>query len=185
MFIQLKRRDADAVADFFKKNQYLIDRLLTKIEKGETLQPVQANQHEEEEAEETVVMSDETIDEAMGQIEYSEEGDTIEVEMPDTVDQVAEEIEDFEEEILGDGGLLDDDEEDDDEEDQAAEPDDLTEIKGLGAKTVEKLAAHGITTFEDIANLSEERIDEIDEEIRRFRSNYEKKEWRQQAKDLM
>ena len=44
-------------------------------------------------------------------------------------------------------------------------PDDLTVIRGIGEKTAQKLAENGITTLEQIAGLTPERIAELDEKL--------------------
>ena len=68
---------------------------------------------------------------------------------------------------------------------ETAAPDDLTKLDGLGAKMAENLAAVGITTYADLAALTKKKSERVGEGIRGFLSKFEKKKWRQQAKDLM
>ncbi len=61
--------------------------------------------------------------------------------------------------------------------------DKLTEINGIGPVIEEKLEALGITTFKQIAELSPERIVEIDEQLS-FKGRIDREEWVAQAKKL-
>lgn len=63
-------------------------------------------------------------------------------------------------------------------------PDDLTRIKGLGAKMVKNLNAAGISTFEQIANLSKAQITELSASIRGFAANYKGKDFKKQAEEF-
>lgn len=63
-------------------------------------------------------------------------------------------------------------------------PDDLTKVNGLGAKMVESLNAAGITTFEQLANLTETQVVQLGESIRGFASAYERKDFKKQAEEL-
>jgi predicted flap endonuclease-1-like 5' DNA nuclease len=210
--IKLKRRDAEFLAAFFKKNRSVIENLGKKPKKskkkgeqvlegivdqlGEAIDEI--NDIEETLLEEEIV---DTFDEVVEEINEIEDDllaeglfdDDEEDDVVDTFEEVVEEINEIEEDLIEEG-LLDDDEEEQNEvsgEDELDEfdivdmVDDLTVIKGLGAKTVEKLAAHGIETFQQLVDLSEEKIEELDGEIRRFKANFEKKEWRQQAANLV
>jgi predicted flap endonuclease-1-like 5' DNA nuclease len=71
------------------------------------------------------------------------------------------------------------------EETAANQLDDLTAINGLGPKTAQGLQELGITSFQQIANLTEEEIQALDEKIKNFANSYERKDFRQQAKDLL
>ena len=62
-----------------------------------------------------------------------------------------------------------------------ADADDLTALNGLGAKFAERLAAEGVTTFQQLAELSDEQLQEIDGKIKSFAARYQRYEWREQA----
>jgi large subunit ribosomal protein L21 len=62
------------------------------------------------------------------------------------------------------------------------EPDDLTQIKGIGPVAAGQLSEQGITTFAQIAKLSEKDIARIDEAMP-FSAD-QIKDWREQAKEL-
>ncbi|MEL6475555.1 MAG: 50S ribosomal protein L21 [Pseudomonadota bacterium] len=61
--------------------------------------------------------------------------------------------------------------------------DDLTKMKGLGKVMAEKLAAEGVTTFAQIAAMSDADIEALEEKIG-AKGKFEKNEWVAQAKDL-
>jgi len=65
----------------------------------------------------------------------------------------------------------------------ASEADVLTEINGIGPVIEGKLKTLGITTYQQIADLSAERIAEIDEELN-FKGRIEREEWVSQASKL-
>ena len=62
--------------------------------------------------------------------------------------------------------------------------DDLTEIKGIGAKMAENLSLAGITTFEQIANLTEVQIANLGKSIRGFAASCKRKDFKKQAQEL-
>ena len=62
--------------------------------------------------------------------------------------------------------------------------DNLTEINGIGPVIEEKLHGLGITTFKQIAELDQARIDEINEQLS-FKGRIEREEWVEQAQKLM
>lgn len=62
------------------------------------------------------------------------------------------------------------------------EPDDLTAIKGIGPVAAEQLKEQGITTFAQIAKLSDADVEKIDGAMP-FSAD-QIKDWRQQAKEL-
>ncbi|MBL4648464.1 MAG: hypothetical protein JKY03_01945 [Aureispira sp.] len=62
--------------------------------------------------------------------------------------------------------------------------DDLTKIKGLGAKMVESLHVAGITKFEQLADLNKKQIVQLGKSIRGFASAYEKKDFKKQAQEF-
>ena len=64
-----------------------------------------------------------------------------------------------------------------------ASSDDLTKMKGLGKVMAEKLAGEGITSFAQIASLSNDDIAALEEKIGAA-GKFEKNEWVAQAKDL-
>ncbi len=66
------------------------------------------------------------------------------------------------------------------ETEASTEGDVLTEINGIGPVIEGKLKALGITTFKQIAELSAERIAEIDEQLN-FKGRIEREEWVSQA----
>lgn len=61
--------------------------------------------------------------------------------------------------------------------------DDLKKISGVGPKLEEKLNALGITTFEQIANFTDEDVARVDE-VLNFKGRIEREDWISQAKDL-
>lgn len=62
--------------------------------------------------------------------------------------------------------------------------DDLTRINGVGPVLKDKLNALGITTFQQIADLTPEGVAEIDEQLN-FKGRIEREEWIEQAKKLV
>lgn len=62
--------------------------------------------------------------------------------------------------------------------------DDLTKIAGVGPATAEKLNARGITTFSLIADLTDDQITQLNEELE-LRDSITQKDWRTQAKSLV
>ena len=62
--------------------------------------------------------------------------------------------------------------------------DDLTTINGIGPVIEKKLTALGITTFKQIAELDQDRIDEINEQLS-FKGRIERENWVEQAKELI
>jgi len=61
--------------------------------------------------------------------------------------------------------------------------DDLTKMKGLGKVMAEKLEAEGVTTFAQIAAMSDADIEALEEKIG-AKGKFEKNEWVAQATDL-
>ena len=61
--------------------------------------------------------------------------------------------------------------------------DNLTRINGIGPVIEKKLLALGITTFKQIAEFDQVRIDEVNEQLS-FKGRVEREEWVQQAKEL-
>lgn len=59
--------------------------------------------------------------------------------------------------------------------------DDLTRIKGVGAKLNELLASLGVTTFAQIAAWSDADIDRIDAQLGRFQGRIRRDSWVEQA----
>ena len=66
----------------------------------------------------------------------------------------------------------------------AAEGDKLTDINGIGPVIEKKLKAAGVTSFQQIADFTEEQIAEIDEQLN-FKGRIEREEWVEQAKKLV
>jgi len=64
-----------------------------------------------------------------------------------------------------------------------AEPDDLTQIKGLGPRAAEKLNALGVTTLAEIARWTADDIARIDADIQ-GRGRIEREAWVEQARAL-
>ncbi len=62
--------------------------------------------------------------------------------------------------------------------------DNLTTINGIGPVIEKKLHDLGITTFKQIAELDQDRIDEINEQLS-FKGRIEREEWVDQAKKLI
>jgi large subunit ribosomal protein L19 len=64
------------------------------------------------------------------------------------------------------------------------EPDDLTQIKGVGEDLVERLAKIGVIKFEQVANWTDDDIATVDE-VLSFKGRIEREDWVEQAKALM
>lgn len=62
--------------------------------------------------------------------------------------------------------------------------DNLTTINGIGPVIEKKLHGLGITTFQQIAELDQARMDEINEQLS-FKGRIEREEWVEQAKELI
>ncbi|HET7413890.1 MAG TPA: helix-hairpin-helix domain-containing protein [Pararhizobium sp.] len=62
--------------------------------------------------------------------------------------------------------------------------DDLTKISGIGPATAEKLAGRGVTTFAQLAALTDDQILQLNEELD-LRDIPLNNDWRLQAKSLM
>ncbi len=62
--------------------------------------------------------------------------------------------------------------------------DDLSLIAGVGAVIVKKLKAEGITSLMQVADLTPDRIAELDEKLA-LRGRIEREEWVEQAKELL
>jgi len=67
---------------------------------------------------------------------------------------------------------------------EAAGADDLSLLSGVGPVLVKKLTGAGITTFRQIAELTEEAARELDEKLT-LRGRIEREEWIEQARELM
>lgn len=65
-----------------------------------------------------------------------------------------------------------------------AEPDDLRKIKGLGPKMQTLLTALGITTYAQIAGLSDADLDELDTKLGAFAGRPRRDQWVEQARLL-
>ena len=64
------------------------------------------------------------------------------------------------------------------------EPDDLTQISGVGEELTKRLNKLGITKFEQIANFSDEDLARVDE-VLNFKGRIEREDWVGQAQGLM
>jgi NADH-quinone oxidoreductase subunit E len=63
-------------------------------------------------------------------------------------------------------------------------PDDLTKIKGIGAKLEGKLNGFGVYYFRQIADWTDEEVAEMDKHLG-FPGRIVRDQWREQAKALM
>lgn len=61
--------------------------------------------------------------------------------------------------------------------------DDLTTLKGLGEKMAEKLAKEGITSYQQLATMTNKQVEELDEKIKSFAARFKRYEWGEQAKN--
>jgi predicted flap endonuclease-1-like 5' DNA nuclease len=68
---------------------------------------------------------------------------------------------------------------------EVARRDDLKLIKGIGPKIESVLHEHGITTFQQIAELDDEAIARLDEVLGAFRGRIERDDWVGSAQDLV
>lgn len=64
------------------------------------------------------------------------------------------------------------------------DPDDLTQIKGVGEELVQRLEKIGVIKFDQIANWTDEDIANVDE-VLSFKGRIEREDWVEQAKALM
>lgn len=200
---KLSREERD---EFFRKNKWLIHRLwgisIAFPDLGE------------EDDDNDVVLQRYTdrkqkVSDYGEHVEKALNGDQDEEELQEELEALEDEIEDLLEEIeddleeMEDDGLEGDDKElveelgeiidelqdalDDDagSESDNNKPDDLTRIKGLGPKTAEGLLEVGVTSFKQVAELTEEEVEVLDEDIRNFAKSYKNKNFKQQAKDLL
>lgn len=62
-------------------------------------------------------------------------------------------------------------------------PDDLKVISGIGPALEKKLHALGLVTYEQIANLSDEEKDQV-EDVLSFKGRFEREKWMEQAREL-
>ena len=67
----------------------------------------------------------------------------------------------------------------------AREGDDLTEIKGIGPVISKKLNGVGIFSFQQIADLTDDTIEKLNQTILRFPRRIGKDQWREQAAELV
>ncbi len=63
--------------------------------------------------------------------------------------------------------------------------DDLTQIKGLGAKITAQLEQQGIVNFQQLANLNPSQLESIDQSIKGFTARYIRYEWKKQANNYL
>lgn len=190
MQILIKRASPEEVAEFFHRNRWLIERLLANNSAvsdhaddndsaavDESPVPDHSDEDVATTAEDVAITAEELEEQIMDSLEEIEEV-IDDLESEDLENEEAQEIlEDIEETLEEIVDILDCDNDD-------KEEDDLTQIKGLGGKTLEKLNEAGITTFQQVIDLTDEQIEELDSHIRNFAINYERKNFRQQAKDL-
>lgn len=169
--------------DFFRKNKWLIHRLwgiLVSVpqpkdgdHQGDNTLQKHSNSTQEELEEQLEELEDE-LEEALEDIEEDLDqmvaDGKIDEEEAEYIEELGEAIDDLQEAL--------------EEEKEQNKPDDLTQINGLGPKTAEGLIEEGITSFQQIADLSDEQIEALDEKIRNFAASYERKDFRKQAKDL-
>jgi NADH-quinone oxidoreductase subunit E len=66
----------------------------------------------------------------------------------------------------------------------AATSDDLTSLKGIGPAMARKLEALGIKSLKDVANMSADKIDEVESAIG-FKGRVSRDDWQGQAKALL
>ena len=64
------------------------------------------------------------------------------------------------------------------------DPDDLTQIKGVGEELQKRLNKLGVTQFAQVANFSDEDISQLDD-VLNFKGRIERDNWVSQAQDLM
>ena len=62
--------------------------------------------------------------------------------------------------------------------------DDLTRLKGVGPRLAAMLHGHGVTSFAQIADWSDDDVARIDAELGRFQGRIERDDWRGQARLL-
>lgn len=90
--------------------------------------------------------------------------------------------------VLTEGDMHDEDLEEAEEEAQALEAaamDDLTALKGVGPKMAAELNAMGLTTFAQLAEMTEANILDLSEKLSAFRDRPVRDDWVGQARALM
>jgi predicted flap endonuclease-1-like 5' DNA nuclease len=178
MLILIERMSFEDRAEFFRKNQYTISRLLDALAKTAKKPKKAAPKTKSIETpvvEETNLSVEELVTDAVTEIALQEDAPTTDTPTPiddlaELVDEVTESTEEVATPI--------------DSCAPADAPDDLTEIKGVGAKMAENLKLAGITTFEQIANLTEEQITALGKSIRGFAASFKTKDFKKQAQAL-
>ena len=184
MQILIKRGTPEEISEFFRKNRWLIARLLGAHVVATDVEPVDYSPAPDvvddldsidtvEELEEEILETVEEIEDIMEEIAEGEHLSEEEQELVEEIEETIDEITEL---------LTDDDEEP--EAEAAPAVDDLTRIKGLGPKTAQGLNAAGITSFKELANLSESQIAALDEQISGFAATYKRKEFKAQADEL-
>jgi predicted flap endonuclease-1-like 5' DNA nuclease len=68
---------------------------------------------------------------------------------------------------------------------ESATPEDLTEIRGIGAKLAQRLTALGFTTLAQIAALELNALNSADHPLHAFKNRMQRDEWIKQAKKLV
>ncbi len=169
MQILIKRNSPEEIAEFFRKNRWLIARLLGI---ADVVDHSPAPDHNEEvSAEDIEEKLEETLEEIEDIIDEMQAAPSDDEEVQELVDEIKETIDEIQEDL----GYEDPDDQEDD----------LTIINGLGPKTAQGLKAAGIHTFKQIAALTDNEIEELDASIKNFAKTFARKDYRGQANDLL
>lgn len=177
MQILIKRGSPEEIAEFFRKNRWLIARLLGNVvhhhhfaddasDDVADYSPASDNSPEaiEEQLEETLEEIEDIIDDMC-----AEPSDNAEVQ--ELVEEIKETIDDIQDDLGYENA--------DDQED------DLSEINGLGPKTAQGLKAAGIHSFKQLAALTDDDVAALDRQIKNFAKTFVRKDYRGQANDLL
>ncbi len=162
MNIQLKKRSGEDLESFFKKNKTKID----KIGAGEAKAPKAKSKKK--------AKKEKKNEKAKKSEKSNKEGKEEDIEKTGNIFTNAMERV-FSKKTK----------EENDDEDAVKPVDDLTQISGLGEKMAERLAENGISSFEDIANLTKKKAEALGESVRGFSTGFSKKKWKEQAKKLI
>ena len=199
MQITISKLTRQERAEFFRKNKWLIQRLWglricfpdldgddDNDDDDQVILQKHVDQHHStddksiEDLQEELEELEEEIEEALEEIEegieeMSEDG--IDTEEAELLEEIGDAIDDLQEVL---------EEENADAETDSDCADDLTIINGLGPKTAEGLIEAGITSFRQVAALTDAQVEALDDGgIRNFAKTYARKNFRQQAKDLL
>jgi len=78
-----------------------------------------------------------------------------------------------------------DDDTEKEEKEEEVDLQDLTLLKGLGKKLSQRLQEQDVTSIKQIAEMTKEEIQQMDEKVKSFAARYERYDWGTQAQELL